>query len=342
MPIQVPNISEFEDVVYKTVDGVRVIAAVHSTKRGPALGGCRLLNYNSFEEQLNDTLRLAEAMSYKNAFANLDLGGGKMTVDLNGLKTTDDKVIKAIAETVNSLNGKYYTAKDVGFDDILLNCISSETPYVRGFYSGDPSRSTADGVISGILSSLDYARINRNDARVGVEGLGGVGYRVAGQLIYNHHIGELYIEDIDQSKVDDFIDHYRNHGTKVYPMKNLKYADIDIYCPCALGGTIDDYYEKIQAKIIAGAANNQMKNNEISKAIFESGKIYAPDFVINSGGVIHITQEFKTKNRIEISELASEQCNEIGNSLISIYTKSKKYKKPTDQLATEMAKQMLC
>lgn len=352
MSIETPKMSKFEDIVFKTVNGIHVIAAVHSTKLGPALGGCRLKKYFTFEEQLTDTLRLAQGMSFKNAFAQIPHGGGKMTVDLpDGVDVGDERVIDAIAETVNALHGKYYTAKDVGFTHELIDVLKRRTKYVMGYYSGDPSYMTAVGVLRGIEVALERKEIT--NPSFAIEGLGGVGFNLLELLHRKYPESKIYVYDINRSAYDRRVDVSVKEIMSAEPNKvwfvkdiatvseHIREEDVDVYVPCAVGACIDENWRKIKASIIAGSANNQLLNREVGQEIFEAGKLYAPDFVINAGGVIHVAQEFKTKNKEKMDAFAEKQCNAIGESLKQIFEQSWREGIPTNEIAVMLAKERL-
>lgn len=339
-----PELSEFEGINYRTRNGITCIAAVHSTKLGPAIGGCRLMKYKNFQEQFTDTLRLAEGMTYKNSFAGIPHGGGKMTVNVpDGVDVSDERIVNIIYETLESFGGDYYTAKDVGFTTELLDALRHRTKYVLGHYSGDPSSTTALGIYYGILACLEHKKFESGQhVKIGVEGLGGVGSNLV-RLLFDHSAKlfcenqfDLYFYDTDYAAYDRI-----SFAAGKTSNSNIKTKELDIYSPNALGAVLDDNFEDIKASIIAGAANNQMLNKEISQRIFESGKLYAPDFVINAGGVINTSQEFLSKNTDIIRKNAKEACRHIKDSLIEIFEESEKRQMPTDQVAILLAKEKL-
>lgn len=342
--IEIPNLSEFEGINFRTKGPITVIAAVHSTKLGPAVGGCRLMNYNNFQEQFVDTLRLAEGMTYKNSFAGIPHGGGKMTVNVpKGIDVSDERIVSLICEILESFGGDYYTAKDVGFTSELLNVLRERTRYVLGHYSGDPSSTTALGIYYGILACLEHRKIESGqNIKIGIEGLGGVGSNLVRYLfdhsskLFCENKFDLYFYDTNYAAYDSisFAAGKTSNG-------NIKTKELDIYSPNALGACIDENFGDIKASIIAGAANNQMLNKEISQKVFESGKLYAPDFVINAGGVINTSQEFLSKNKDVIRKNAKEACINIKDSLKEIFEESEKRQMPTDQVAILLAKEKL-
>ncbi len=340
--IETPDLSEFEGINFRTKGSITVIAAIHSTKLGPAIGGCRLMSYQDFQHQLEDTLRLAEGMSYKCAFAGIPHGGGKMTVHVpEGMDVGDERIVDLICEILESFGGDYYTAKDVGFTTELLNALRHRTKYALGHYSGDPSPTTALGIYYGILACLEHKGMT-GDIRIGVEGLGGVGSNLV-RLLFDHSAKLFSDTKFDLLFHDkDYLAYDRvSFAAGQISNDTLKIKDLDIYSPCALGASLDHNFAKIQAPIIAGAANNQMANSKVSKMIFDSGKLYAPDFVINAGGVINTSQEFKSKNADVIRLNAERATMQIKDSLIEIFEASKKKQMPTDEVAIILAKDKL-
>ena len=342
--IETPDLSEFEGISYRSRNGITCIAAIHSTKLGPAIGGCRLMQYEDFQHQLEDTLRLSEGMSYKNAFAGIPHGGGKMTVNVpEGMDVGDERIVNIILEVLESFSGDYYTAKDVGFTTELLDALRMRTAYALGHYSGDPSPTTALGIYYGILACLEHKGIT-GTVKIGVEGLGGVGSNLV-RLLYDHDAKSYS----GTNTRFDLIFHDSNYlaydrvsfAAGQISSETLKWKDIDIYSPNALGASLDHNFNKIQAGIIAGAANNQMSNSDISKKVYESGKLYAPDFVINAGGVINTSQEFKSKNPDIIRMNADKAAMQIKDSLMEIFEESDKKKMPTDEVAIILAKDKL-
>ena len=342
--IETPDLSEFEGINYRSRNGITCIAAVHSTKRGPAIGGCRLMNYENFQHQLEDTLRLAEGMSYKNAFAGIPHGGGKMTVHVpEGIDVGDERIVNLICEILESFGGDYYTAKDVGFTTELLDALRHRTKYALGHYSGDPSPTTALGIYYGILACLEHRKFESGQrVKIGIEGIGGVGSNLV-RYLFDHSVKlfcenqfDLYFYDTDYAAYDRI-----SFAAGKTSNSNIKTKELDIYSPNALGAVLDENFGDIKASIIAGAANNQMLNKEISQMIFESGKLYAPDFVINAGGVINTSQEFLSKNADVIKKNAKEACRNIKDSLIEIFEESERKKMPTDEVAIILAKDKL-
>jgi leucine dehydrogenase len=274
--------------------GLKAIIGVHNTVLGPALGGTRMWNYSNEWEALNDVLRLSRGMTYKSAISGLNLGGGKAVIIGDAKTQKTPELIAKFGQFVNSLSGRYITAEDVGTTTPDMDLIHSKTKYVTGISvekggSGNPSPITGFGVYMGIKAAAKHAFGTDNLAgkTVLVQGVGNVGETVVSYLVKEQAI--VYIADIFREKLEQIATKY---GVKIY--EDYVYtANVDIYAPCALGATINDntVYE-IKAKVIAGAANNQLQDETKHGLILkERGIIYAPDFLINAGGIISVYGE---------------------------------------------------
>lgn len=308
--------------------GLRAIIAVHSTVLGPALGGCRMWAYATDEEALTDVLRLSRGMSFKNALADLPWGGGKSVIIGNARTDKSPAMMRAMGRFVESLGGRYITAEDVGTSPDDMFEIAKETKHVRGVkgVGFDPSPGTAYGVFKGIEASV-RERLNATDLkgiRVAVQGLGHVGYDVARQL---HEAGaELTVTDIDRAALQKA---EAELNAKAVGLDEIYDADVDVYTPCALGASInDDTVDRIKAKVVAGAANNQLAEDRHGDRLAERDILYAPDYVINAGGVIHIYHEGPTFDR----KAAFDHIGGIANTLSQIYARAKR-----DGVATHVA-----
>jgi leucine dehydrogenase len=279
-----------------TRSGVFCIVAVHSTARGPALGGCRMWRYDDSRAAVRDALRLSRAMTYKSAVAGLPLGGGKGVIMLRGdLSASARKdALRDFGDTVDALGGAYVTAEDVGTSARDMQTIASQTKHVSGLSrrsggSGDPSPYTALGVVTAIEVSCErvFGTASLKGRSVAVVGLGHVGARIAKSLARAG--AKLLVSDIDQGKKELA----KDLGARwVTPEKALT-SPVDVYAPCALGGILDhETVPQLQCGVVAGAANNQLADDGIADLLSARDVLWAPDFVANAGGIINIAVEF--------------------------------------------------
>lgn len=285
-----------EQVVYGIDDdsGLRCIIAIHSTRLGPALGGTRFHPYPSEEEALYDALRLSRAMTYKAAVAGLDLGGGKAVVIGDPSSDKSEALLRAYGRMIASLGGRYITACDVGTypDDMAL--VGRETRWVTGTSpeeggSGDSGVTTALGAWVGLQACAQrlWGKPTLAGKHVAVQGLGKVGRRLVEHL---HGEGaRLTVADVDADALAWCVEHF---GAEAAPVDKIHAVDADVFSPNALGGVIDEpKVGELQCKVVAGAANNQLTEPEVGDALADAGILYAPDYVINSGGLIQVADE---------------------------------------------------
>jgi leucine dehydrogenase len=286
--------------------GLKAIIGIHNTVLGPALGGTRMWNYANEWEALNDVLRLSRGMSFKSSISGLNLGGGKAVIigDAKTLKTPE--LMRKFGEYVHSLSGKYITAEDVGMETKDMDTVREVTPYVTGISeekggSGNPSPITAYGVFMGLKAASKYrfGSDNLEGKKVLVQGIGHVGEVLVQHLTESGAL--VTISDINEDRLHQVSSKY---GAKILTGEDVYSAEVDIYAPCALGATINDAtINKIKAQVIAGAANNQLANEVIHGAILkEKGILYAPDFLINAGGVINVYSELANLTRAQVME----------------------------------------
>jgi leucine dehydrogenase len=305
-----------------TRSGVYCIVAVHSTVRGPALGGCRMWRYQDSRAAVRDALRLSRAMTYKSAVAGLPLGGGKGVIMLpdgppQGRVRTN--VLLDFADTVRALDGRYITAEDVGTSARDMTVIARGTDHVSGLSrarggSGDPSPYTALGVETAVIASVERAlgKTSLKGRSVAVVGLGNVGLRVAHLLAKRG--AKLLVADIDGRKRDEAA---RLGARWVTPPKAMT-APVDVLVPCALGGVLDDEsVPELQAPVVAGAANNQLADESVADLLQRRGVLWAPDFVANAGGIINISVEFDDGGYD--ARVARGRVRGIGDTLRAIY-----------------------
>jgi len=284
--------------------GLKAIIGIHSTVMGPALGGTRMWQYSNEWEALNDALRLSRGMSYKAAITGLNLGGGKAVIIGNSKTQKTPELMLRFAEFVHSLGGKYITAEDVGMTTSDMDLVRTVTPFVTGISedkggAGNPSPLTAYGVFMGMKAAAKYTFGTDilEDRVVYVQGIGNVGEALVENL--NNEGAKIYISDINQERLEEIRDRY---NVTIYEGENLYSEQMDIYAPCALGATINDItLPQLNAKIIAGAANNQLAEEQKHGLMLkEKGIVYAPDFLINAGGIINVYAELENYDRKEI------------------------------------------
>jgi len=322
--------------------GLKAIIAIHSTALGPAAGGCRMWNYASDEEALVDVLRLSRGMSYKNAMAGLALGGGKAVIIGDAKKDKTPELMRAFGRFVERVAGQYITAEDVGMSTADMAFVREETSHVVGLdagvaASGDPSPYTAHGVFSGIRSAL-RAKVGHDDlngVKVALQGLGNVGFNLARELTEAGAI--LTVADIEPSRVERAV---RELGAKAVDINEILFADVDVLAPCALGAIINDRsIDKIKASIIAGGANNQLARDEHGQMLNEKGILYAPDYVINGGGIMNCSLEVEGRTSTPAESMLWMET--IGVTLDEIFAEAKASGKATNEVADALARERI-
>jgi leucine dehydrogenase len=321
--------------------GLKAIIGIHNTVLGPALGGTRMWNYANEWEALNDVLRLSRGMSFKSSISGLNLGGGKAVIIGDAKTQKTPELMRKFGEYVNSLSGKYITAEDVGMETKDMDTVREVTQYVTGISeekggSGNPSPITAYGVFMGLKAATKYrfGSDNLEGKKVLVQGIGHVGEVLVQHLTESGAI--VTIADINEDRLQQVGAKY---GAKIYTGADLYSAEVDIYAPCALGATInDDTIHKIQAKVIAGAANNQLANEVVHGAILkEKGILYAPDFLINAGGVINVYSELANLTRAQVME----KTENIYNTSLEIFKFAETNNITTHQAAMSIAQKRI-
>lgn len=316
--------------------GLKAIIAIHDTTLGPALGGCRMWQYNSEAEAIEDALRLARGMTYKNAAAGLNLGGGKTVIIGDPFNDKNEEMFRALGRFIQGLNGRYITAEDVGTTVADMDLIHEETDYVTGISpafgsSGNPSPVTAYGVFLGIKASVEekLGRTDLKGIKVAVQGLGNVAYTLCEYL--REAGAELIVTDINPQAVDRVVQAF---GAQAVDVADIYEVEADVFAPCALGAIVnDETIEQFKFKIIAGSANNQLLASKHGDLLHEKGILYAPDYVINAGGVINVADELYGYNR----ERAMKRVETIYSSLKKIYEISKTENIPTYVAANRLA-----
>ncbi|MGJ5643177.1 Glu/Leu/Phe/Val family dehydrogenase [Formosa sp. S-31] len=321
--------------------GLKAIIGIHNTVLGPALGGTRMWNYNNEWEALNDVLRLSRGMTYKSAVTGLNLGGGKAVIIGDAKTQKTPELMKKFGEFVHSLSGKYITAEDVGMETADMDLVREVTPYVTGISeskggAGNPSPITAFGVFMGMKAAAKFKFGNDNleGKSVLVQGIGHVGESLVEHLA--NEGAKVIISDINEDRLEAVSKAY---GAQIYRGQDLYTEAVDIYAPCALGATInDETINKLNVQIIAGAANNQLANEQVHGAILqERGIVYAPDFLINAGGIINVYAELEGYGKQEIMR----KTENIYNTTLEILTNAEVNNITTNLAALHVAKERI-
>lgn len=330
---------DHEQVVFcqDNATGLKAIIAVHDTTLGPAVGGTRMWAYNNENDALTDVLRLSRGMTYKSALAGLNIGGGKAVIIGDSRKDKSEPLMRRFGKFVGSLGGKYITAEDVGISTKDMELVHLETKHVVGLPdylngSGDPSPVTAYGVYMGMKASAKEltGSDDLSGKKVLVQGVGHVGEYLVEHLVKEGAI--VTITDIYDDRVKAVVNKY---NVKAIEVDKVYDADMDIYSPCALGATInDETLAKLKCSIICGAANNQLANEVIhGEAVLKKGILYAPDYLVNAGGIINCYWEIIGYHR----QAALAQAEGIYNTTLKIYSKSKEENIPTYLAANRLA-----
>lgn len=318
--------------------GLKAIIAVHNTVLGPALGGTRMWAYNNEVDALTDVLRLSRGMTYKNSISGLNLGGGKAVIIGDAHSMKSEALFRRFGKFVESLGGKYITAEDVGISPIDMTYVSYETKHVVGLpgKSGDPSPVTAHGVYMGMKAAakIQFGSDSLAGKKVAVQGVGHVGEYLVQALAKEG--AKIYITDIYEPTLKRVSETYK---AEVVGLNDIYNVDMDIYAPCALGATVnDETLAKLNCAIIAGAANNQLKQEDIhGQLVKDKGMIYAPDFALNAGGVINCYSEVEGLS----SAWAMQKAEEIYQTIFNIVKRSQDENIPTYKIANKMAEERI-
>ena len=333
---------DYEQLVFcqDEASGLKAVIAIHDTTLGPALGGARMWTYASEENAIEDALRLARGMTYKNAAAGLNLGGGKTVIIGDPFKDKNEEMFRALGRFIQGLNGRYITAEDVGTTVSDMDLIHEETNYVTGISpafgsSGNPSPVTAYGVYRGMKAAAKeaFGSDSLEGLKISVQGLGNVAYKLCEYL---HNEGaKLVVTDINQAAIDRVVNDF--DAIAVAP-DEIYAQEVDIFSPCALGAILnDETIPQLKAKVIAGSANNQLKDSRHGDYLHELGIVYAPDYVINAGGVINVADELYGYNR----ERAMKRVDGIYDSIEKIFAISKRDSIPTYVAANRLAEERI-
>ncbi len=329
---------DHEEVVFfhDKASGLKSIIAIHNTALGPALGGLRMWNYDSTEQALEDALRLSRGMTYKAAVAGLNLGGGKAVIIADPKTAKSEILFRAFGSFVESLNGRYITAEDVGTDVNDMEYIFMETSNVVGVAeihggSGDPSPWTARGVFEGLKACVErrFGKSDFDGLSVAVQGAGNVGMHLV--HLFSAAGMRVFVCDIDKSKCQP-LEGIKN--VSIVSVDDIYEADVDIFCPSALGAVINPKtVPKLKCKIVAGSANNQLATPEMGEELYRRKILYAPDYAINAGGLMNVSIEFAGYNEMR----ANRMIRNIYHVMKTILTDSAKENLPEYRCADRVA-----
>jgi leucine dehydrogenase len=320
--------------------GLDAIISVHDVTLGPAVGGCRIFPYATFEDALEDVKRLSRGMTYKNALGGIPFGGGKSVIIADPRKDKSPEMFEAFGRALNELNGLYYTAEDSGITEGDLEIVRGVSKWVGGVEArgkgGNPSPYTARGVWRGIEASAmhQFGAPKLEGLRVAILGVGAVGMSLAERL---HDAGvKLTVADVNKDAVAEAM---KRFDARAVAPDDCVAADVDIYAPCALGGAINvNSVGRLRARVVAGAANNQLATPDMDEALRKMGVLYAPDYVINAAGVISVGLEILgewDKPKLE------KRIDGIAGTLTRIFDRAASENRPTGAIADEMALEVI-
>jgi leucine dehydrogenase len=333
---------DYEQLVFcqDKESGLKAIIAIHDTTLGPALGGTRMWTYKSEEDAIVDALRLARGMTYKNAAAGLNLGGGKTVIIGDPKKDKNEAMFRAFGRFIQGLNGRYITAEDVGTTVEDMDLIHEETRFVTGISpafgsSGNPSPVTAYGCYKGMKAAakVAYGDDSLQGKVVAVQGVGSVAYHLCKYL---HEEGaKLIVTDINKENMERAV---RDFGAETVDPDKIYEVDCDIFSPCALGAIVnEETIPLLKCKVIAGSANNQLKEDEHADLLEEKGIVYAPDYVINAGGVINVADELLGYNR----DRAMKKVEGIYDTILKVFEIAKRDNISSHKAADRMAEERI-
>ncbi len=330
------KVVHFEDAA----SGLKALIAIHDASLGPGCGGCRIYPYASFEDGLEDVKNLSRGMTFKNALGGIPFGGGKAVIFADPKTEKTPELLRAFGAAVESLDGLYYTAEDSGVTEADLEIVRSVTKYVAGMedkgVGGNPSPFTARGVWRGMQAAARHklGAASLNGLSVSVLGVGAVGMELA-RLIHQEG-GKLVVADVNANAVNEAVERF---GAEAVSPEDAIDADVDIFAPCALGGAINpDSIGRLKAKVVAGAANNQLKTLEMDKALAERGVLYCPDYVINAAGVISVGLEILGS---WTTDEMNARIDKIGDTLSEIFKRAEAENAPIGAVADKMALEVI-
>lgn len=326
-------------IKFDPASGLRAIIAIHNLNRGPAIGGCRLISYSTTDDALEDVLRLGYMMSYKSAINDLPHGGAKSVLMMPKVIKNREAYFEAFGEFVNELGGRYITAVDSGTSPEDMDIIARRTKFVtctsESGNAGDPSPQTAFGVMRAMEAAAKF-KLGRNSLEglhIAIQGAGHVGYYLAKELTA---IGaRLTVCDVHSKKLQRMVDEF---GVTTVEPDKIYDLEADIFAPCALGAVLNlDHIKRLKVAIVAGSANNQLAHQQHGFALHERGILYAPDFLINAGGLIHVAVIYDHADM----KKAHEQISNIYYTVTAIFERSKKENRSTNEIAIELAEEKL-
>lgn len=327
-------------VINDAETGVTGIIAIHSTAIGPAAGGCRLWHYETQPELVKDAIRLARGMSYKNAIAGLPFGGGKAVIQRPEGEFDRATVFRVFGEAVAQLKGAYITAEDVGTTTADMRAVRRQTPYVAGLEvsdgmaGGDPSPWTALGVFESMKAAAqDVLKFDLSDATVAIQGIGNVGSRLCRLLKQSG--ATLIVADVDEARAAALA---RELDAKQVGIDEILGVEADVLAPCALGGVLNaDTIPHLRVRLVCGGANNQLATEADGQALLDRGILYAPDYVVNAGGIINVSAEYLG----ETSDQVAGRVGRIASRLLDILQASVNEQVPPGIMADRIARQLI-
>lgn len=338
-----PDFDQHEQVVFchDPASGLKAIIAIHNTRLGPALGGCRMFPYASEADAMRDVLRLSRGMTLKSSLAGLALGGGKAVIIGDPHTGKSQALLHAMGDFVETLGGRYITAADAGTGDAEMQAFAQRTRHVAGaasrttldgsIVSGDPSPSTALGVFTGLQEAVRQ-RLDRDDLaglKVAIQGVGHVGLGLARRL--KAAGAELWVCDVFEANLQRAMDEL---GAQVVRPQDIYGLDVDVFAPCAMGGILNEQtLEMLRAPVIAGAANNQLATPAIGEVLQRRNQLWAPDYAINAGGIIDVYYQRSGGSAAQIDS----HVRSIGDTLREIFTRASASDEPTSVIAERLA-----
>jgi len=338
----------FEQIIfnYDKTTGLKAIIAIHDTTLGPALGGCRMWPYESEDEALFDAMRLARGMTYKCAIADTNFGGGKTVIIGDPKKDKSEGLFRALGRFVQMLKGRYYTGTDLGTTGMDFVYASRESDYMVGLPeeyggSGNSAEPTAYGVYMGMKAAAKvvFGDDSLKERKIAIQGVGKVGAILIDYLM-KEGVKNITITDISEENIAKVLEKYPS--IKTVSPEDIYDVECDIFSPCARGGIInDETIQRLKCKIVAGAANNQLLEPKHGDMLHERGILYAPDYVINAGGLIQVADELEGKNEQKRKERVMKKTEAIYSILLKIFTISREENIPTYKIADRLAEERI-